>query len=169
MGSCGEFSLTLLKCGCMKMKSIKLRFTGEYSNTLDQKNRVNVPAKFRKALDPINNRTFVITRGFDKCLVLYPVLEWNKVEEQLSSLSSITERNRDFVRSVSRYASYLQYDSQGRITIPDSLKEFSNINKEIILIGMIKKIELWSPDEINEDTPKKDKQSFDDLADVISF
>ena len=51
----------------------------------------------------------------------------------------------------------------------DSLKEFSNINKEIILIGMIKKIELWSPDEINEDTPKKDKQSFDDLADVISF
>ena len=151
------------------MKSIRLRFTGEYKNTLDQKNRVNVPAKFRKALDPVNNRTFVITRGFDKCLVLYPVLEWNRVEEELSSLSSITERNRDFIRSVSRYASYLQYDGQGRITIPDALKEFANINKEIILIGMIKKIELWSPDEISDDIPKKDKQSFDDLADDISF
>ena len=151
------------------MKSIKLRFTGEYQNTLDQKNRVNIPAKFRKALDSVNDRTFVITRGFDKCLVLYPVLEWNKVEEELSSLSSITERNRDFVRSVSRYASYLQYDGQGRITIPDALKEFANINKEIMLIGMIKKIELWSPSEISDDVPRKDKQSFDDLADVISF
>ena len=151
------------------MKSIKLRFTGEYQNTLDQKNRVNIPAKFRKALDSVNDRTFVITRGFDKCLVLYPVLEWNKVEEELSSLSSITERNRDFVRSVSRYASYLQYDGQGRVTIPDALKEFANINKEIMLIGMIKKIELWSPSEISDDVPRKDKQSFDDLADVISF
>ena len=151
------------------MKSIKLRFTGEYQNTLDQKNRVNVPAKFRKALDPINNRTFVITRGFDKCLVLYPVIEWNKVEEELSSLSSIKVKNRDFVRSVSRYASYLQYDGQGRITIPDILIEFANIDKEIILIGMIKKIELWSPSEINDDILNKDKQSFDDLADVVSF
>ena len=151
------------------MKSIKLRFTGEYQNTLDQKNRVNVPAKFRKALNPINNRTFVITRGFDKCLVLYPVIEWNKVEEELSSLSSIKIKNRDFVRSVSRYASYLQYDGQGRITIPDILIEFANIDKEIILIGMIKKIELWSPTEINDDILNKDKQSFDDLADVVSF
>ena len=79
------------------MSSIKLRFAGEYANTLDLKNRVNIPAKFRKALDPINDRTFVITRGFDSCLTLYPISEWNIVEQQLASLSSIRNRNREFV------------------------------------------------------------------------
>ena len=74
------------------MNSIKLRFTGEYSNSLDLKNRVNIPAKFRKALDPINDRTFVITRGFDPCLALYPLAEWNIVEQQLASLSSIRNK-----------------------------------------------------------------------------
>ena len=90
------------------MTSIKLRFAGEYHKTLDLKNRVNIPAKFRKALDPINDKTFVITRGFDQCLVLYPIYEWNIVEQQLASLSSVKARNRKFVRSVVRYASYVQ-------------------------------------------------------------
>ena len=119
------------------MNSIKLRFAGEYSNTLDSKNRINIPAKFRKALDPINDRTFVITRGFDKCLTLYPLLEWNIVEQELSSLSSIRNRNREFVRSIVRYASYVQYDRQGRVVIPDNLKAYAQIEKEISIIGMI--------------------------------
>ena len=132
------------------MNSIKLRFAGEYSNTLDSKNRVNIPAKFRKALDPINDRTFVITRGFDRCLTLYPIQEWNVVEQQLASLSSIRNRNREFVRSIVRYASYVQYDRQGRIIIPDNLKLYASIEKEVSIIGMITKIELWSPEKIKK-------------------
>ena len=124
------------------MSSIKLRFAGEYANTLDLKNRVNIPAKFRKALDPINDRTFVITRGFDSCLTLYPISEWNIVEQQLASLSSIRNRNREFVRSIVRYASYVQYDKQGRIIIPDNLKVYASIGKEILIIGMILKLLL---------------------------
>ena len=104
----------------------------------------------------------VITRGFDRCLVLYPVLEWNKVEEELSSLSSITERNRDFVRSVSRYASYLQYDGQGRIQVPDTLINFSGIQKDVHVIGMIKKIELWNPVILNEQSHSVVDTDFDD-------
>ena len=73
----------------MSAEKIKISFTGEYYNTLDSKNRLSIPAKFRKALNPINDRTFVLTRGFDKCLLLYPVTEWSKVEEQLSFLSSM--------------------------------------------------------------------------------
>lgn len=152
------------------MNSIKLRFAGEYSNTLDLKNRVNIPAKFRKALDPINDRTFVITRGFDPCLSLYPISEWNIVEQQLASLSSIRNRNREFVRSIVRYASYVQYDKQGRIIIPDNLKIYAGIEKEVAIIGMISKIELWSPEKIKKyDNNQMNIDDFDDLADDISF
>ena len=99
--------------------TLHISFTGEYHNSLDTKNRLNIPAKFRKVLDPVNDRTFVITRGFDKCLVLYPLEDWSKVEEQLSKLSSIRGRHRSFVRSVTRYANSVQYDGHGRIQIPD--------------------------------------------------
>ena len=152
------------------MSSIKLRFAGEYANTLDLKNRVNIPAKFRKALDPINDRTFVITRGFDSCLTLYPISEWNIVEQQLASLSSIRNRNREFVRSIVRYASYVQYDKQGRIIIPDNLKVYASIDREVSIIGMISKIELWSPEKIKKyDNDQMNIDDFDDLADDISF
>ena len=152
------------------MTSIKLRFAGEYHKTLDLKNRVNIPAKFRKALNPINNKTFVITRGFDQCLVLYPIYEWNIVEQQLSSLSSIRNKHRSFVRSIVRHASYVQYDTQGRIIVPEDLKKFSKIKKDVIIIGMINKIELWSLDNIEKhDNASNDSMEFDDLADDISF
>ena len=152
------------------MSSIKLRFSGEYANTLDLKNRVNIPVKFRKVLDPINDRTFVITRGFDSCLTLYPISEWNIVEQQLASLSSIRNRNREFVRSIVRYASYVQYDKQGRIIIPDNLKVYANIDREVLIIGMISKIELWSPEKIKKyDNDQMNIDDFDDLADDISF
>ena len=151
------------------MNSIKLRFSGEYLNVLDAKNRINIPAKFRKALDPINDRTFVITRGFDQCITLYPIYEWNIVEQQLASLSSLRNRNRNFVRSIVRYASYVQYDRQGRIIIPDNLKAYSQIDKDVIIIGMITKIEIWNPERIKKCNDDINVEDFDDLANDISF
>ena len=152
------------------MTSIKLRFAGEYCKSLDLKNRVNIPAKFRKALDPVNDKTFVITRGFDRCLVLYPIYEWNIVEQQLSSLSSIRNKHRSFVRSVVRHASYVQYDAQGRVIIAEELKKFSSIEKDVIIIGMINKIEIWAPGALEEhDKSSNQAEEFDDLADDISF
>ena len=139
---------------------------------MDQKNRLNIPAKFRKALDPINDRTFVLTKGFDKCLLLYPFLEWKKVEEQLTRLSSIRNRDRNFVRSITRHASPAQYDSQGRIPITETLIKYSGIRKEVTVIGMITKIELWSPDVLLG-MDKRDEgitdNNFDDLANEINF
>ena len=151
------------------MESIKQRFSGEYSNILDTKNRVNIPAKFRKALDPINDKTFVITRGFDECLILYPIYEWNILEQQLASLSSVRNRNRNFVRSVVRYASHVKYDRQGRIIVPDNLKLYSSIKKDVLIIGMINKIEIWSPDKIKKYDKNISIEEFDDLANDISF
>tara|TARA_B100000029_G_scaffold282704_1_gene276593 strand:- start:37 stop:492 length:456 start_codon:yes stop_codon:yes gene_type:complete len=151
------------------MNSIKLRFSGEYLSSLDAKNRVNIPAKFRKVLDPINDRTFIITRGFDKCLTLYPIYEWSIVEQQLASLSSLSDRNRKFIRSIVRHASYVQYDRQGRIVIPDNLKAYSGIDRDVIIIGMITKIEVWSPNQINKCDSEVEIDEFNDLADDISF
>ena len=152
--------------------TLQISFTGEYHNSLDTKNRLNIPAKFRKVLDPINDRTFVITRGFDQCLVLYPLQDWSQVEEQLSKLSSIRGRHRSFVRSVTRYATSVQYDGQGRIQVPESLLGYSSIKKEVAVIGMINKIELWDPAIISQmdanEEGMKDNQ-FDDLANEINF
>ena len=147
-------------------------FTGEYNNSLDGKNRLNIPAKFRKALDPVNDRTFVLSRGFDQCLLLYPLNEWQEVETQLSQLSSIRIRDRDFVRSITRHATPVQFDSQGRIQIPESLIIFSGIQKDVNVIGMIKKIELWDPTILNEQDKQGDlveDKDFDDLANEINF
>ena len=153
------------------MDNLNLSFTGEYNNSLDQKNRLSIPAKFRKALDPINDRTFVITRGFDRCLILYPAIGWNDVELELAQLNSIKGRNRDFVRSIVRHATYLQFDSQGRIAIPDKLVAFAGITKDVMVIGMIDKVEIWDQAMLND----KDKHfnneadNYEDLANEINF
>ena len=152
--------------------TIQISFTGEYHNSLDQKNRLNIPAKFRKVLDPVNDRTFVITRGFDQCLVLYPLQDWSQVETQLNKLSSIRGKHRSFVRSVTRYATAVQYDGQGRIQIPDTLLIYSKIQKDAAVIGMINKIELWDPAILSQQDANEDNivdNDFDDLANEINF
>tara|TARA_B100000029_G_scaffold144058_1_gene139271 strand:+ start:172 stop:702 length:531 start_codon:yes stop_codon:yes gene_type:complete len=153
------------------MDNLNLSFTGEYNNSLDQKNRLSIPAKFRKALDPINDRTFVVTRGFDKCLMLYPAIGWNDVEIELSQLNSIKGRNRDFIRSIVRHASYVQFDSQGRIAIPEKLLNFSKIKKDVSVIGMIDKIEIWDQIELESKDAKhaNDLDDYEDLANEINF
>ena len=149
-----------------------MSFTGEYNNIIDQKNRLSIPAKYRKALDIINDKTFVLTKGFDKCLFLYPLEEWKQVAKQLSSLSTIKGKNRSFIRSIVRYANYLKYDSQGRIQIPESLLNYSCIKKNVSVIGVIKKIEIWDPGTLANFESKTNLLSdddFDKLADEINF
>ena len=149
-----------------------MSFTGEYNNSLDQKNRLSVPVKYRKSLSAANDKTFVICKGFDLNLLLYPVEEWKIVEEQLISLSSIRDINRNFIRNIVRHANYVKYDSQGRIAIPDILLKYSNITKDVLVIGMLKKIELWDPKTLDKFESKKgslDNNDFEGLADKISF
>ena len=149
-----------------------MSFTGEYTNSLDQKNRLSVPVKYRKSLDAANDKTFVICKGFDLNLLLYPVEEWKIVEKQLISLSSIRDAHRNFIRNIVRHANYVRYDSQGRIAVPDILLKYSNINKDVLVIGMLKKIELWDPltlEKFESNNGSLDGQDFEGLADKISF
>ena len=153
------------------MNNTNLSFTGEYQYSLDKKNRLIIPAKFRKALGSVNEKTFVLTKGLDDCLVLYPLVEWNNVERQLGQLSTIREKNRNFIRNVVRYATYLQYDAQGRGAIPTSLLLHSKIEKDVVLIGMIKKIEIWNSSTLNKISYDNytNSKDFEDLANEIDF
>ena len=151
---------------------MNLSFTGEYNYSIDQKGRLNIPAKFRKALDPKNDNTFVITRGFDPSLIVYPLIEWKIVEQQLLLLSSIKNKDRSFVRSIVRYATITKYDSQGRIQIPDLLLEYGKIKKEVSIIGMINKIELWDNAQlrkIDDNNDTEENSDFEELANEIKF
>ena len=153
------------------MKNINLSFTGEYEYSLDKKNRLIIPARFRKSLSETNDKTFVLTKGLDSCLILYPLNEWHNVENQLGQLSTIREKNRNFIRNVVRYATYLKYDRQGRVAIPTALLSHSKIKKEVVLIGMIKKIEIWGVDALNDASYDNytNSKDFEDLANEIDF
>jgi len=147
-------------------------FIGEYAYALDLKGRVNVPAKFRQALSKDNKNTFIITRGMDSCVWVYPLTEWQKIEADLRNLSSLSNIHRAFVRNTARYASPSTYDKQGRITLSPSLVEYASLEKDVLIIGMINKMEIWNPAELkrtDNNTVKIDPAAYDDLADKINI
>lgn len=123
-------------------------FKGQYKHALDDKSRVNMPAKLRKALSPEADETFVVTRGLEECIFVYPFDEWRKIEEKLKALP-VTRDARYFVRVLISHAHDVQMDDQGRILLPQNLLEFAKIdkeNKEILIIGALERIEIWNPE-----------------------
>ena len=164
VGSCGlitqKFEMTLTKN----------TFIGEYSYSLDSKGRINIPSKFRQVLSKDNQNTFVITRGLDSCIWIYPLIRWKQIEKDLRSLSSLSKIHRAFVRNTARYATPSTYDKQGRIKLTPSLIEYSFLNKEILIIGMVNKIEIWDPNQlskIDNNISKINPEEYDALSDKI--
>ena len=104
-------------------------FIGEYTYSLDSKGRVNIPSKFRQTLSTDNQNTFVITRGLDSCIWVYPLVQWKEIEENLRKLSSLSSIHRAFVRNTARYATPSTYDKQGRINLTPSLIDFASLKK----------------------------------------
>ncbi len=134
-------------------------FMGEYNHTLDSKNRVIVPAKFREEL----GEQSVLTLGLDRCLYLYPVLEWERVAEQLDQLPG-TQEARKMKRFFFSAATPCEIDKQGRILILPKHKNYAGLAKEIVFVGVSKKAEIWSRERYED-------LSFDDMeeaADMIS-
>lgn len=132
------------------MDSTGNSFTGSYSYTLDAKGRVNIPAKMRKSLDPASDSTFVATRGSDPCIILYPATIWKQVEAKFIALNKGKALNRHFTRNFVRHAEAVQYDSQGRVALPAGLIEFGGIEKNVEIVGMIDRIEIWDPQRLQE-------------------
>ena len=145
-------------------------FIGEYKYALDSKGRINIPSKFRQCLSLDNQETFILSRGLDSCIYVYPLVVWQEIEENIRKLSSISKTNRLFIRDIVRYASPTKYDKQGRISLTQSLINYSMLKKEILIIGVVNKIEIWNPEILNDlekDNRNIDQSSYEDLADKI--
>lgn len=121
-------------------------FIGEYQHGLDAKNRIIIPAKFREKL----GMNFVITKGLDGCLYAYPTSEWSKLEEKLKSLPLTNKDARAFTRFFFSGASEIELDKQGRGLIPQNLIEYASIKKEIVSIGVLSRVEIWSKEKWQE-------------------
>jgi MraZ protein len=122
-------------------------FKGSYSYSVDSKGRINIPAKLKKYVSPEANDTFVVTRGFEKCLFLYPLDEWNALENSIRELTSSNSQHRFITRTLLQYATESQLDGQSRITIPKELMQFAGIEDQVLIVGVLERIEVWNPKE----------------------
>ena len=129
-------------------------FIGEYSYTIDHKKRLAIPSKFRKIL----GARAVITRGLDNCLVLYSINEWQKVAKKLENLPNSQIAARGFVRIILSGAVDVKFDKLGRILIPDYLKEYAYFKKDVVIIGLSNKIEIWDEKKWRDYSQKTEKE-----------
>ena len=143
-------------------------FKGSYKFTLDHKGRVNIPAKLRKATAGSSYDSFVVTRGLEECLFVFALDEWEKIEEKLRSLSFTQSHHRLFIRILLSNASDANLDGQGRIVIPQNLLKLANIDKEVLILGALQRIEIWNP-EIFEKYLKQADQTYEQVAEKILF
>ena len=138
-------------------------FIGEYNHALDNKGRIIMPSKFRDSL----GYEFVMTKGLDNCLFVYPKEEWKVLEEKLRSLPLTNKDARAFVRFFFSGASECNLDKQGRVLIPSNLRSHSKLEKDAVIIGVSSRLEIWSNEEwqeYNED----DSLSYDSIAEKMA-
>ena len=120
---------------------------GEYRLNLDEKGRLSVPAAWRHALHELyapDDAKFIVTRFFEDCLVLYPEPEWLTIQQQLLAMPN-EPGMRAFLRQFCASANVCNLDRQGRLLIPPRLRQYAAIEHEVLMVGLIKKLELWSP------------------------
>jgi len=118
-------------------------FIGEYEHSVDAKGRVIMPAKLREDI----GEKFIVTKGLDGCLFAYSITEWTNFEDKLKTLPLTNKNARDFVRFFLSGAVECEIDKQGRFLIPGNLREYATLEKEIIIIGVGTRIEIWNKEE----------------------
>ncbi len=137
-------------------------FMGEYQHNIDMKGRMIVPAKFR---DELGER-FVVTRGLDTCLFVYPMDEWKILEEKLKKLPLTKKDARAFTRFFFSGAVECEVDKQGRINIPQPLRTYASLDKECVVIGVSNRLELWQADLWNTYMTESE-ESFAEIAENL--
>ena len=141
-------------------------FIGEYECKVEVKGRIMFPVGFLKQLDPSAQEKCVVNRGFGKYLVLYPMNEWERINEQLTKLNMFVKKNRDFVRYFQRGATQLTLDGTGRLLLPKRLLDYAFIKKEVILSSTPNGIEVWAKD-IYDKFFDKEPEDYAKLAEEV--
>ena len=137
-------------------------FIGEYSHTIDSKKRLAIPSKFRKEL----GSKAVITIGFDNCLAVYPMAVWKKEAEKLGSLPTSQTKARKLSRFRLAGAMDVKMDNLGRILIPDYLKKYASLKKNVIVCGIFNRLEIWDEEKWNE-YKKQTEMSVGEIAEGL--
>ena len=144
-------------------------FLGEFEATLDAKGRFLLPAGFKKQL-PEGETRFVINRGFEKCLSLYPVSSWEPIYYKISKLNQFDPKVRQFQRQFLGGATELELDTAGRLLLPPTLKEFAGLSKDIILAAQTDRIEIWDSEKYKQLFETFSPEVFSGLAlEVMAF
>src|SRR3990167_8943965 len=128
---------------------------GEYSHTIDEKRRLAIPSKFRKEL----GKKAVITRGLDNCLFIFGEKEWNDLSEKLKNLPLGQSDARGFIRLILAGAMDVSFDSLGRILVPDYLKDYAKLGKQVIVTGVLNRLEIWDESIWNEYKSRTEKEA----------
>jgi len=142
---------------------------GEYTHILDDKDRFILPAKFREKIKALEKKKFFITRGLDGCLFLIPQEAWEKLEDKLKALPFTKQQSRTFNRLYFSGASEIDIDTQGRVILPEYLKEFAQIKREVVIIGVADRIEVWSKgrwDKFYQESKKRFEEMAENLFEV---
>lgn len=140
----------------------QLMFMGEYQHSVDEKGRMIIPAKFREDL----GSTFVVTRGLDNCLFVYPMQEWTVLEGKLKSLPLMKSDARAFTRFFFSGATECELDKQGRVNLPNTLVDYAKLKKECVVLGVSNRVEIWSKD-IWENYFQQSEESFNEIAEKL--
>lgn len=141
-------------------------FQGYEQYSIDEKGRVNIPARMRRVLADEAANTFILTRGNDNCVAAYPLNEWKKYMDKISKLNPFDEKNRRFMRSFLKWNIEVTLDRQNRITIPKSHIEIADIKKNVVILGQYDHIEFWDPDRLAQYEENSDIE-IDKLAEQV--
>ena len=139
-------------------------FLGEFEATLDPKGRFLLPAGIKKQLQEGENTQFVINRGFEKCLTLYPMTSWTPIFQKISQLNDFDPKVREFRRYFLNGAIALELDSAGRLLLPRNLMEHAGLEKDIVLVSAVNKMEIWDKVKYQQFFDTYSPEAFSSLA-----
>lgn len=137
-------------------------FMGEHQHSIDDKGRLTIPSKFREALGD----TFIVTRGLDNCLFIYPMSEWTVLEQKLKALPLMKSDARAFTRFFFSGATECELDKQGRVNLPKHLCEYAKLDKECMVLGVSSRVEIWSK-ETWAGYYEQSEQAFNEIAEKL--
>lgn len=141
-------------------------FYGEYEHSLDKKGRIILPSKLREALKETFVEKCVMTKGLEGCLFLYPLDEWRLLEQKVKALPMTGREARAFSRQLLSGASECILDKQGRVFLPQNLRQYAGISREVVIIGVSNRMEIWSKDKWLT-YAKETQSSYEDIAEKL--
>jgi transcriptional regulator MraZ len=142
-------------------------FLGEFEATLDAKGRFLLPAGFKKQLPDEETKRFVINRGFEQCLALYPVKNWEPLFAKISGLNEFDPKQREFRRAFLNGATYVEPDTAGRILIPPNLKGYAELEKDIVITAAGDKMEIWDSNKYKKIFDSFSSDAFSELGQQV--